>query len=67
MNTKLAVGDPVRITSGMYAGEEGTIDDLQPECSTVRVRTDAGKAYAYSNAVTIRPKPFGKGKSLIKK
>ena len=44
---QLAKGDPVRVTSGVYKGAEGVVDDLQPECSAVRIRTKSGPAYGF--------------------
>lgn len=44
---RFAEGDPVRVTSGVYAGAEGLVEDFQPECSAVRVHTKAGNVYAY--------------------
>lgn len=54
---KLAEGMPVRITGGTYKGAEGVIEDLDPECSAVRVRTKDAVAYAYTDAVTVLTKP----------
>jgi transcription elongation factor len=55
---KLAEGMPVRITQGTYAGAEGVIEDLDPECSAVRIRTKAADtAYAYTDAVAVLTKP----------
>lgn len=55
---KFAAGDPVRIDAGVYAGAEGVIDDLQPECSTVRVNTSNGNVYAYLEAISKIVKPM---------
>lgn len=49
--TKFAEGDPVRITSGAYAGAEGVVEDLQPECSAVRILTKTGRVYALLGAM----------------
>lgn len=59
----------MRINAGTYTGEEGVVDDIQPECSTVRVRTDSGHAYAFTDAVSARPTPRmpSKGKTIIKR
>lgn len=69
--TKLAVGDPVRIDAGAYEGLEGVIEDVQPECSTVRVHTDEGRAYAFADAVRVIPLPMpklaNKGRAITKK
>lgn len=50
-STRLVEGDPVRITSGAYAGAEGVIEDLQPECSAIRIHTQAGTAYGFLGMV----------------
>lgn len=42
---KFAAGDPVRITSGTYKDAEGVVQDIQPECSAVRIQTPTGTAY----------------------
>lgn len=67
---KLLEGDPVRVTSGVYAGAEGVIDDLKPECSAVRIHTKAGNVYAYVEAVDkiVKPMrtPLRKPNALIK-
>jgi transcription antitermination factor NusG len=51
MNTPVKEGDPVRVTSGVYKDAEGIVEDLQPECSVMRVRTNSGNVYALLNAV----------------
>lgn len=51
MNSNLAVGDQVRVTSGIYAGAEGRVDDIQPECSVMRIDTPEGVAYSTFDAV----------------
>ena len=68
MNIKLSEGDPVRITSGVYAGSEGIIEDLQPECSAVRVHTKTGKVYGYLDSVEkiLPPLRIPKGNALKK-
>jgi len=69
MNTAhLVEGDPVRVTSGVYSGAEGIIEDLQPECSAVRVHTKAGNVYAYLEAISkiVKPMPTRKPNALVK-
>ncbi len=56
--TQFVEGDPVRIEDGVYAGAEGIIEDLQPECSAVRVHTKTGNVYAYLEAVRKIVKPI---------
>lgn len=62
-------GDPVRITSGVYAGAEGIVEDLRPECSAVRIHTKEGNAYAYLETVAkiVKPLPNRKPNPLLKK
>lgn len=64
----LVEGDPVRITSGVYAGAEGVIEDLQPECSAVRVHTKEGNVYAYLEHADkiVKPRPVRKTNPLRK-
>lgn len=68
MKTSLLEGDPVRITSGVYEGAEGILEDLQPECSAVRIHTDKGNAYAYLETISkiVKPQPMRKPNPLIK-
>lgn len=70
MNTvKFMQGDPVRITSGIYKDAEGVIEDLQPECSAVRVHTKSGLAYSFLETMSkiVKPMPMlSPGKPLLK-
>lgn len=68
MKTTLTEGDPVRVTSGVYEGAEGIVEDLQPECSAVRVHTKAGIVYAYLEAIAkiVKPMPVRKPNALLK-
>lgn len=43
----LEIGEPVRVTSGVYAEAEGIIENLYPDCSVVRIHTKSGPAYSY--------------------
>lgn len=64
---KLAEGLPVRITAGAYAGTEGVIDDLDPECSAARVYTkEEGSAYALLDQmqIIVKQNDLGKTKAL---
>jgi hypothetical protein len=65
--TEFVQGDPVRVTSGAYAGEEGVIDDLAPECSAVRIHTKSGQVYAFLDGLTRVVKPVPVGKQVIRK
>lgn len=69
ISSQFAEGDPVRITFGTYKGAEGVIEDLQPECSAVRILTKTGRVYALLGAMqklgqTVRTPPKG---SILKK
>lgn len=55
--TKYAVGDPVKVTSGTYTGAEGVIADIVPECDAVRLETKEGTAYAYVEGMAPLPVP----------
>lgn len=65
--TEFVQGDPVRVTSGAYTGEEGVIDDLAPECSAVRIHTKSGQAYGFLDGLTRIVKPMPVGKTAIRK
>lgn len=52
-----AEGDPVRVTSGAYAGMEGVVEDLQPECSAVRILTSTGRIYGLLGLIQKVGKP----------
>lgn len=62
-------GDFVRVTDGTYAGAEGVVEDLQPECSAVRVHTKAGNVYAYVQDLdkVVKPMPVRKTNALVKR
>ena len=51
MTTTYAVGDTVRVTSGIYKDAEGAVEDIQPECSVMRIETNEGAAYAFWDSV----------------
>lgn len=65
--TELLQGDPVRITSGAYAGAEGVVADIQPECSAVVVHTKSGNAYGYKEGISKLVKPMPVNKPVIRK
>lgn len=60
------IGDPVRITGGPYTGSEGVVEDIQPECDAVRIRTKEGTAYSFLEAAVRIPRPL-KAKTAIRK
>lgn len=61
---KFDVGDAVRITSGPYKDAEGVVEDIQPECDAVRVRTKDDAVYAFLEGMSRIPKPVSKNKPL---
>lgn len=49
---KLAKGDAVKVVSGIYKGAEGTVDDIQVECSVIRIQDKEGEnIYALAETV----------------
>lgn len=49
---KLTKGDKVKVTSGIYKGTQGTVDDVQLECSVVRIVDKEGEnVYALAETV----------------
>lgn len=64
-----AVGDLVKVSSGVYKDAVGVVDDLRDECSTVRIHTDEGNVYAYKDAVVpmIAVQAKTKTKALLKR
>lgn len=49
----MRVGNKVEVLEGVYAGETGTIADIQPECSVIRIESGTGSIYALID--TVRP------------
>lgn len=48
----MRVGNKVEVLEGVYAGETGTIADIQPECSVIRIENaDADSIYALIDTV----------------
>lgn len=66
MSHLLDIGDPVRITAGPYKDAEGIVEDVQPECDAVRIRTNEGIAYSFLEGAVRIPRPL-KSKSPIRK
>lgn len=67
MNQVIDVGDPVRITAGPYKDAEGIVEDLQPACDAVRIRTKEGTAYSFLEAAVRIPKPLNAKAPLRKR
>lgn len=50
--TELSKGDRVKVVSGIYKGTEGTVDDVQLECSVIRIVDKEGEnVYALAETV----------------
>ena len=48
----LSTGDSVTVVSGIYEGVTGTVEDIQLECSVIRLRDAEGEAvYALADTV----------------
>lgn len=65
-STDIKAGVFVKVLAGPYKGTEGVIEDVQPECSAVRIGTREGNAFALLDdlqiippvdAVPVMPKP----------
>ena len=66
--TKLEVGTFVKVLAGPYEGTEGVLEDVQPECSAVRIGTREGNAYAMLDDLKVIKPLDGKAiKPLIPK
>lgn len=53
----LKQGTFVRVLAGAYKDTVGVIEDIQPECSAVRIGTREGNAFAFADAVQVLPSP----------
>lgn len=51
----LKQGTLVKVLAGSYKDSVGVIDDIQPECSAMRIATQEGHAYAMLDAVQTLP------------
>ena len=48
----LSTGDSVTVVSGIYEGVTGTVEDIQLECSVIRLRDAEGESvYALADTV----------------
>lgn len=62
----MRVGDKVEVLKGVYAGETGTIADIQPECSVIRIE-NAAKESVYALIDTVRPVQNPPRKNVLSK
>jgi hypothetical protein len=63
---ELKQGTFVRVLAGPYKDTEGVIEDIQPECSAVRIGTKEGNAFAMLDDLRVIP-PIGKTKAILLK
>ena len=54
---QLKQGTFVRVLAGPYKDTEGVIEDVQPECSAVRIGTREGNAFAMLDDLKVIPSP----------
>lgn len=57
-STDLKAGQFVKVLAGPYKDTEGVVEDVQPECSAVRIGTKEGNAFAMLDDVQVIP-PIG--------
>lgn len=65
MNT-MRVGNKVEVLKGAFAGETGTIADIQPECSVIRIE-NKDKDSIYALIDTVRPVQNPPRKNVLSK
>jgi ribosomal protein L24 len=49
----MRVGNKVEVMEGPFKGSSGTVEDIQPQCSVIRIRDGADSIYALID--TVRP------------
>jgi hypothetical protein len=57
----LKQGTFVKVLAGAFKDTVGVIEDIQPECSAVRIGTREGNAFAMLDAVQALPAPEDAG------
>ena len=50
----MRVGNKVEVLKGPFAGETGTVEDIQPQCSVIRIKAAEGDT-VYALIDTVRP------------
>jgi hypothetical protein len=56
---KVSTGDHVKVVSGIYAGSEGFVEDIQVECTVYRIKDREGEnIYAMADSVVKTPQPI---------
>jgi KOW motif len=63
----MRVGNKVEVLKGPYAGETGVIEDVQPQCSVIRIRSGADNIYALIDTVRPLADPVRKKNALSKR
>ena len=53
----MRVGNKVEVLKGAFAGETGTIADIQPECSVIRIENGTDNIYALIDTVRLVQNP----------
>lgn len=53
----MRVGNKVEVLKGAFAGETGTIADIQPECSVIRIENGRDSIYALIDTVRLLQNP----------
>lgn len=53
----MRVGNKVEVLKGAFAGETGTIADIQPECSVMRIENGRDSIYALIDTVRLLQNP----------
>ncbi len=51
----LKAGQFVKVLAGPYKDTEGVLEDVQPECSAVRIGTKEGNAFAMLDDLKVIP------------
>jgi len=54
-STDLKAGVFVKVVAGPYKDTEGVVEDVQPECSAVRIGTREGNAFALLDDLEVIP------------
>ena len=55
-SSDLKVGVFVKVLAGAYKDTKGVVEDVQPECSAVRIGTREGNAFALLDDLQVIPK-----------
>lgn len=61
------VGTKVEVTDGPFKGATGAVEDIQPQCSVIRIRDGADNIYALIDTVRPVADPVTRKKNVIAK